>query len=118
MKAWCPQGTMYSHMDALLACGEALTRGATVNGIHECRDCGAWHVGQRKRIYVTCQAARKKMFSRREALIIVERAMEKFAAGDHRRTEVAAYKCIIKKGCGKWHVTSMEQEGIDEFLRR
>lgn len=113
MKAWCPQGTMYSQMDALLAAGAALTRGATVNGVHECRDCGMWHMGQRKKIYATCQAARKKIFTKKEAMRFAELAKEKFAAGDTRRTEVAAYECKIRKGCGMWHLTSMEQGGFE-----
>lgn len=109
MKTWCPQGTMYSQMDAMLAVGAALTRGATVDGYHECPDCGAWHMGQRKKIYPRCAATGKKMFGKRKAEHIVETAREKFAAGDTRRLEIAAYQCKKKKGCGQWHVTSMEQ---------
>lgn len=113
MKRWCPQGTMYSHMDALLECGAALTRGATVNGVHECPDCGAWHVGQRKKIYPTCPASGKKIFGKRKAHRIVELAKERYEAGDTRRLEIAAYECRKKNGCGQWHVTSMEQEGFE-----
>lgn len=104
---------MYSHMDALLAAGAALTRGATVSGVHECPDCGAWHMGQRKKIYPVCQATGKRMFTGKKAKQLVRYAIQKNAAGDDGRRETAAYQCKKKHGCGQWHVTSMDQEGFE-----
>lgn len=109
MKTWCPQGTMYTEMDALLACAEALVRGATVNGVHECSDCGTWHVGQRKQRWETCQAARKRIFTKQEAKKILRKALRAKKNGDTRRTEIAIYECKLSHGCGRWHLTSMEQ---------
>ena len=81
MKRWCPQGTMYSHMDALLEAGAALTRGATVNGIHECSDCGAWHLGQRNERWETCHGARKRIYDMEDlAKEVLEKLLEKLEA--------------------------------------
>lgn len=110
MRSWCPQGTMYTEMDAKLACAAALIRGSIVTGVHECADCGAWHVGQRKERWETCQAARKRIFNtRREASKALRKTRVARLKGDTRRTEEAVYECNLPKGCGRWHLTSWEQ---------
>lgn len=112
MKQWCPQGTIYTEMDALLAAGEALTRGATVSGIHHCPGCGMWHLGQPRPRWKTCQAARKRIFETeseaRELLREIRRKRE--AHGWTGRREESYYRCDIKHGCKRWHLTSWEQE--------
>jgi hypothetical protein len=107
---------MYTQMDALLAAGEALTRGATVSGVHECPGCGMWHLGQPKPRWRTCQAARKRIYDTeseaREALRKIRADREE--RGRVNRREESYYRCQVKHGCGRWHLTSWEQEEEQE----
>jgi hypothetical protein len=71
----------------------------------------AGRVGQRKERWETCQAARKRIFdTRKEADGALEKTQLARIRGDTRRTEAAVYECGLPKGCGKWHLTSWEQE--------
>lgn len=112
---WCPQGTMYTHADVLIAYRAALRRGDTVTGIRQCIECRQWHLGRHRTLNPgerRCTAAGKKIFdTEREARDVLKKIQAARESGDHRRTERFYYRCPFLNGCHGWHLTSEEREG-------
>lgn len=111
----CPQGTMYTRDDALIAYRLALQRGDRKVAIRQCIDCRAWHLGSRRHLLpgeALCVPAGKKVWrSERAAQDEIKKIKAERAAGDYRRAERFYYRCPYANGCHGWHLTSKERGG-------
>lgn len=105
---WCPRGTCYTEMDAILALGEAITKDHTVTPqTFLCDMCNHYHYGAGKTFVPRCARTGKVQFKEKnEADRTLGKMLAKAAAGESNRNEKSVYRCPF---CKLWHLTSDEE---------